>query len=119
MDENVVARMVQIGIVTAVDSAEHRCRVKFPDTGLTSDWLRVLRQTPVVSVNSGGSHSHPGSVSVSGGADHSHSASVTINEAGSHGHTVEVSAWMPKINDTVVVIYIPVFNSDGFVIGVV
>lgn len=118
MDENVIARMVQVGIVTAVDPDEHRCRVKFPDTGLTSDWLRVLRQTPGVSVNSGGSHSHTGSVSVSGG-DHSHSASVTINETSSHGHGVDVSAWMPRINDTVVVIYIPVFNSDGFVIGVV
>lgn len=118
MDENVIARMVQIGIVTAVDSAEHRCRVKFPDTGLTSDWLRVLRQTPGVSVNDGGAHSHTGSASV-GGGDHSHSASVTINNAEAHGHGVSVSAWMPKVNDNVVVIYIPVFNSDGFVIGVV
>ncbi len=119
MDDNVIARMVQVGIVTAVDPDEHKCRVKFPDTGLTSDWLQVLRQTPGVSVNDGGSHSHTGSVSVSGSADHSHTASVTINESSNHGHSVEVTAWMPKINDTVVVIYIPIFNSDGFVIGVV
>ena len=118
MDENVIARMVQVGIVTAVEPAEHKCRVKFPDTGLTSDWLRVLQQTPGVSVNDGGAHSHTGSASV-GGGDHSHSASVTINNAEAHGHGVSVSAWMPKVNDTVVVIYIPVFNSDGFVIGVV
>jgi hypothetical protein len=118
MGENVIARMVQVGIVTAVDSAEHKCRVKFPDTGLTSDWLRVLRQTPGVSVNDGGAHSHTGSASVSGG-DHSHSTSVTINVADAHSHGAGVSAWMPRINDTVVVLYIPVFNSDGFVIGVV
>ena len=119
MDDSVVARIVQVGIVTVVDPDGHRCRVKFPDTGLTSDWLRVLRQTPGVSVSNGGAHSHTGAVSVSAGSDHSHSASVTINEANSHGHDVGVSAWMPKVNDTVVVIYIPVFNSDGFVIGVV
>lgn len=118
MDDSVIARIVQVGIVTAVDPDGHRCRVKFPDTGLTSDWLRVLRQTPGVSVNAGGAHSHTGSASVSGG-DHSHSASLTIGDAEAHGHGVGVTAWMPKINDTVVVIYIPVFNSDGFVIGVV
>lgn len=118
MDENVIARMVQVGIVTVVDPAEHKCRVKFPDTGLTSDWLRVLRQTPGVSVNDGGAHSHTGSASV-GGGDHSHTASVTIDGADAHSHGASVTAWMPRVNDTVVVIYIPVFNSDGFVIGVV
>lgn len=119
MDDSVIARIVQVGIVTVVDPDGHRCRVKFPDTGLTSDWLRVLRQTPDVSVSNGGAHSHTGSVSVTAGSGHSHSASVTIDNAGSHNHGVNVSGWMPRINDTVVVIYIPVFNSDGFVIGVV
>ena len=103
MDDNVIYRMVQVGVVTAVDPNGHKCRVKFPDNGLTSDWLRVLRQTPSVSIDDGGIHSH--------------SASVSINNAGSHNHGVNVSGWMPKVNDTVVVIYIPVFNSDGFVIG--
>lgn len=26
--------------------------------------------------------------------------------------------WMPKINDVAVVLYLPVFNGDGFVLGV-
>ncbi len=119
MDESLVLRMVQVGVVTAVEPAEHKCRVKFPDTGLTSDWLRVLQQTPTVSVNDGGAHTHTGSVSVNADADHSHTASVSIDQAENHGHSIEVSGWMPRVNDTVVVIYIPVFNSDGFVIGVV
>lgn len=74
MDESMIARMVQIGIVTALDTEDRRCRVKFPDTGMTSGWLRVLR----------------------------------------HGLD-----WMPNINDVVLIVYIPVFNSDGFVVGVV
>lgn len=119
MEESLVLRMVQIGVVTVVDPDQHKCRVKFPDTGLTSDWLRVLQQTPTVSVNDGGAHSHTGSVSVSADADHSHTASVSIDQAAGHGHGITVTGWMPRVNDTVVVIYIPVFNSDGFVIGVV
>ena len=27
------------------------------------------------------------------------------------------SAWMPKINDTVLAVFMPVFDGDGFVIG--
>lgn len=35
-------------------------------------------------------------------------------------HVVKSSAlgWMPSINDTVLCLYIPVFNGDGFVLGV-
>ena len=25
--------------------------------------------------------------------------------------------WMPKVNDQVLVLYLPVFNSDGFILG--
>ncbi len=30
---------------------------------------------------------------------------------------LQTQPWMPKINDRVVCLYIPVFNGDGFVIG--
>lgn len=30
----------------------------------------------------------------------------------------QADIWMPKINDAVVVLYLPVFNGDGFVLGV-
>ncbi len=35
-------------------------------------------------------------------------------------HVVKSSAlgWMPSINDTVLCLYMPVFNGDGFVLGV-
>lgn len=35
-------------------------------------------------------------------------------------HVVKSSAlgWMPSINDTVLCLYVPVFNGDGFVLGV-
>ena len=35
-------------------------------------------------------------------------------------YTVQAgAAWLPKVNDTVLVIYLPVFNGDGFILGVI
>lgn len=28
------------------------------------------------------------------------------------------NAWMPKVNDTAVVLYLPVWQSDGYILGV-
>lgn len=74
MDDGIVSRMVQIGIVTDVNADAKKARVYFDDSGMTSDWLSVLQQF--------GSESQ-----------------------------------MPKINDVVVVVYLPIFNADGFIIG--
>lgn len=86
MDNN-FTRMIQIGMVTDRDISAYKVRVKFKDTGLTSDWLCVLRSPSEVKVQT------------------------------EHGATVMVTPWMPKVNDTVLVAYLPIFNSDGFVIG--
>lgn len=29
------------------------------------------------------------------------------------------AAWLPKVNDTVLVLYLSVFNGDGFILGVI
>ena len=110
-------RLIQVGTVTAVDPDAHKVRVKFQDTGITSDWLSVLKNGPSVSIGPAGGHSHGGSISVSSTDGHSHEASVSIEQADEHWHTASVSLWMPGVNDTVLVVYLPVFNSDGFVIG--
>lgn len=85
MDMSVIDRMVQRGTVTAVDPVNHRVRVLFPETGMTSDWLQVLKcPSRVVDID---------------------------------GRPLYVEGWFPDINDTVVVLYIPVRDSDGYVIG--
>lgn len=28
-------------------------------------------------------------------------------------------SWLPKVNSTVLVLYLPVFNGDGFILGVI
>lgn len=83
-------RLIQIGVVIAKDEKNRKVRVKFKDTDLISDWLCVLHHEPSVSV---------------------------VDRTDEHGVALVIIPWMPKVNDTVLVVYLPVFNSDGFVIG--
>lgn len=110
-DEGVLKRLVQVGIVTDIKGTT--ARVKFPDTGLTSDFLHVLQRKDeivAVTVQAAGTHSH--SISVSEG-------SASCGDAGSHTHVAsgKVVSWMPKVNESVLVVFLPIFNSDGFILG--
>lgn len=91
MEERVVIRMVQIGTVTDLDVEKRKARVLFKMSGATSGWLSVLQ-------NSG--------------------ASLNITTADSHTHAgSSVNFWMPKINDTVLCIFPPVSDADGYIVG--
>lgn len=70
--EQILCRMVQVGIVSTTDSAKRRVRVDFQATGIHSGWLQVLR-----------------------------------------------TAEMPRIGNAVLVLYLPEFNADGYVLGVI
>lgn len=88
-----IERLIQIGTVTAVNENNLKVRVKFHNINMTSDWLSVLQHSGMsISVGVGG-NDNP------------------------HIHSAVSGQWMPKINDTVVVLFLPIFNSDGFVIG--
>ena len=101
--DEILSRLVQIGTVTSLDAAKRRVRVKFQDTGLSSGWLYVLqRYNESIYIEPDGEHSHSGAVGEE--PDHNHTRS-------------HVTYWMPKINDTVVVLYLPVMDGDGFVLG--
>lgn len=90
MDDALIKRMVQVGIVTAVQGTT--VRVLFRESGMTSGWLPVLQ--------------HNG-------------AGVTMQKAGdpTHTHKASVTTWMPNINDAVLVLYSPIQNSDGYILG--
>lgn len=72
--EKILARLVQIGTVSAVDGTKRMARVILKETGHTSGWLCVL--SPYASTQR-----------------------------------------MPRVNDQVLVLYLPVFNGDGFILG--
>lgn len=38
---------------------------------------------------------------------------------GEHSNDGNPIYWMPKVNEMVLVLYIPIFNGDGFILGVV
>ncbi|MCF8017845.1 MAG: hypothetical protein K9L62_00470 [Vallitaleaceae bacterium] len=99
---------MRIGTVSSVDSAKRTVRVIYKDKNIVSGWLPVLQHYGAgVHVNPDGEHTH----SITGGG--------TAEADGEHDHEADVTYWMPRINDTVVVLYIPVFNGDGFVLGAI
>ncbi len=106
--ENILKNLVRIGTVSSVDPDKRAARVMFKDKDIVSGWLSVL-QHPGASVNvkPEGNHSHD----ISGGG--------TTETDGQHEHEANVTYWMPKVNDTVLVLYLPVFNGDGFILGVI
>ena len=94
--ENVLANIVRIGKVSAVDTSKRKARVIFPDkNNMVSGWLHVIQRNNTAL-----------SLVVDGDPPHSHGGSVA-------------TFWMPKVNDTVLTIYLPVFNADGFILGAV
>lgn len=113
--EKILARLVQVGFVSAVDTKKRMVRVKFPETDIISDWLRVLQHGGTgVSVAPDGGHAHNAKVSdtYTGGG------SATIEPVPDHDHQGSTTTvWLPKVNERVVVLYLPVADSDGFVLG--
>lgn len=103
--EKILSGLVRIGTVTDVDNGRRLARVKFEDTGMTSGWLAVLKNQPFIP-----DYDVPQRTEFESGGS---GAAAFEN----HKHDLVIKPWMPKVNDTVVALYLPVFNADGFVIG--
>ncbi len=116
-DGKLLSRLVQVGNVSAVNDQKKQVRVMFPETGITSGWLYVLQHKGMgMSLTPDGGHTHDITVSdtYSGGG------SATIKEVPPHNHPrSKTTAWMPVVNERVVVLYLPVADGDGFVLGVI
>lgn len=102
--EKILSGLVRIGTVTDVNYAKHQARVKFQGENMTSGWLYVLDNRPVI-----GDRNSSRTEFEAGGSGEASFAS--------HKHSLAISQWMPSINATVVCLYLPVFNGDGFVLG--
>lgn len=94
--ERILGRMVRVGIVTSVDIPARRARVKFEDEGDSSGPLRVLSSPPFIPIISKPQQTEP---------------------AAGHSHEVKVTPWLPKVNDTVLTLYLPTDDSDGYILG--
>ena len=104
--EKILSQLVRVGTVTDVDNTKRMARVKFQDTGHTSGWLSVLASRPYI-------------------PDYETKPQRTEFEAGgsgdsafeNHKHDLTIVPWMPRVNATVLTLFLPVFNADGFILG--
>ena len=98
--------LVRVGTVTWTDPFKRVARVKFQDMDLPSAPLHVLANRPYI-------------------PDYETKPQRTEFEAGgsgdpafaSHKHDLLIKPWMPKVNAVVLCIYLPGFNTDGYILG--
>lgn len=103
--EKILSGLVRVGIVTDVDNAKHMARVKYQGEDFTSGWLYVLNNKPFIP----GYNQAQETEAKGGGTGYA--------AYESHKHALTINQWMPVVNSKVLVIYLPVFNSDGFIAG--
>lgn len=103
--------IVREGKVTAVDNDKLIAKVWFDDLKIESDWMPVLINHAIIK-------DYP--------YDSPQWTEFETEWVGSragdpdyadHKHKLIIKPWMPKINDMVLVLYFPVFNGDGVVLG--
>lgn len=101
----ILQRIIQAGVVQAVDREKRMARVKHPITGIISGWLYVLDNRSFIPDYDG--------------VQQTEEASGGMGEAAfaAHSHELIILPWMPKVNDTVLCLYLPYMNSDGFILG--
>ena len=102
---NVVSGMVRIGKVTDVSNDKLQARVLYQDSGMTSDWLQVVKNFPFIP-----GYDVPQRTEFESGG----SGEAAFER---HKHDLIIKPWMPKINEIVLVIYLPVRDGDGFILG--
>lgn len=103
--ETVLENLVRIGTVTWTDPVERVARVKFKDTDLSSAPLHVLANRPYI-------------------PDYDVPQRTEFEQGGSgdpafenHKHDLIIKPWMPKVNATVLCLYLPAWNGDGYILG--
>lgn len=105
-------------------------RCKFEDTGITSGWLPVMQHyKAIVYTESAGEHNHqyihpsPYNLEIKKTMDGSRQIwdeeekVIGADNSTDHQHKSHVVWWLPAVDDTVVCLYLPCFNADGFVLG--
>jgi len=100
-----VEDIVREGTVTAVDNDKHIAKVWFDALEISSDWLPVLITRDFI-------------------PDYDVPQRTEYEEGGSgaaafekHPHDLIIKPYMPKVGEKVLVLYFPLFNADGVILG--
>ncbi len=107
--EKILSQLVRVGTVTDADPDTRTARVKFRDTGMTSGRLFVLASRPYIP-------DYEVSQRTEFDAE-CREPPVGVDAFASHRHMLRVKPWMPKINATVLTLYLPILDADGFILG--
>lgn len=97
--------IVREGNVTAVDNGKRIAKVWFDSMGIESDWLPVLITRDFIP-----DYDVPQRTEFEAGGSGDPAFA-------SHKHDLIIKPYMPKVNDLVLVLYFPVFNGDGVILG--
>jgi len=100
-----VEDIVREGTVTAVDNGKRIAKVWFDALGIQSDWLPVLITRDFIP-----GYDVPQRTEYEAGG----SGDAAFE---SHKHDIIIKPYMPKVNEKVLVLYFPVFNGDGVILG--
>lgn len=103
--EKILAQLVRIGTVTSADPVKRVARVKFRDTGMTSGLLYVLANRSYIP-----DYDVPQRTEFEAGGSGDPAFA-------SHKHDLIIKPWMPKVNATVLTLYLPILDADGFILG--
>lgn len=93
------------GKVTAVNNDKRIAKVWFDDLEIESDWLPVLITRDYIP-----DYDVPQRTEYESGG----SGDAAFE---SHKHDLTIKPYMPKVNDMVLVLYFPIFNGDGVILG--
>lgn len=100
-----VEDIVREGTVTAVNNDKRIAKVWFDALGIDSGWLPVLINRDFIP-----DHDVPQRTEyVAGG-----SGDAAYEK---HAHPLQIKPYMPKVNEKVLVLYFPVFNGNGVILG--
>ena len=97
--------IVREGKVTAVDNGKRIAKVWFDSMGIESDWLPVLITRDFIP-----DYDVPQRTEFEAGGSGDPAFA-------SHKHDLIIKPYMPKVNDLVLVLYFPVFNGEGVILG--
>jgi phage baseplate assembly protein gpV len=89
--DRILQTLVRVGKVSALDTSGLCAKVYFADLNIVSDWLPVIQ----------------------------HRASVAVEANENHSHLASTKNWMPAVNENVLCLFLPMFNSDGYILGAI
>lgn len=100
--------IIRIGVVSTVSPGDCTVRVRFPSEDIVSGWLKVIKSPSVVTAKA---------IATTKTEEDTQKNDVNVNVNVDVDIATKVAPWFPAVGDTVLCIYNPGFNEDGFVIG--